>query len=228
MHVVNTFSGIARVKPYQNSQFRIGRFQSIDNHLQFVPARSFAKLVAGSKSVKSGKDMVKNEAITHPELRVVYKNETSGVDEHKVMSRLEALNFARSLSLDLILVSASSTPPVCKVENSGLLRLEKEKKVKEIKARAKTRAVKEMHVGCNISSHDLDVKMNKVREFLDSKHPVKISFIGKPKEIAVNPLAVDQVIMKVLELLEKDASTVQPLRTKSMLRKDVLFSPRKE
>ena len=38
----------------------------------------------------------------------------------------------------------------------------------------------------------------------------------------------DQAILQVLELIEKDASTVQPLKTKSMLRKDILVSPLKK
>ena len=38
----------------------------------------------------------------------------------------------------------------------------------------------------------------------------------------------DQAILRVLELIEKDASTVQPLKTKSILRKDILVSPLKK
>lgn len=67
------------------------------------------------------KEIIKNEEISknYSELRVVYKNDSTGRDEHKIMSRLEALNLSKSMSLDLILVSESSTPPVCRIDDSG-------------------------------------------------------------------------------------------------------------
>ena len=67
------------------------------------------------------KEIIKNEEISkdYSELRVVYKNDSTGEDEHKIMYRLEALNLAKSMSLDLILVSGSSTPPVCRIDDSG-------------------------------------------------------------------------------------------------------------
>ena len=69
-------------------------------------------------------------------------------------------------------------------------RAEQDKKAKEMRAKAKSKAIKEIHVGCSIGPHDLEVKMNKVREFLDDGHPVRVSFISKPRLLAANPLAL--------------------------------------
>ncbi len=161
------------------------------------------------------KEIIKNSEISkdYNELRVVYTDDSTGKDEHKIMSRLEALNLAKSMSLDLILVAGNSNPPVCRIDDSGmqwqtyrhqyppihgifslstpvfslqiiffhhlrsycssqlittgLKRVEQEKKVKEMKAKAKSKIVKEIHVGCTIGPHDLEVKMNKVREFIE-------------------------------------------------------------
>lgn len=72
----------------------------------------------------------------------------------------------------------------------GLKRVEQEKKIKEMRAKDKSKAIKEIHVGCNIGPHDLGVKMNKVREFLEDGHPVRVSFISKPRQLTANPLAL--------------------------------------
>lgn len=168
--------------------------------------------------------ILKNEEITSPNLRVVYKNEDTGKEEHKLMGRLEAINFARSRSLDLILVSSASDPPVCRLDDSIKKKLVVEKKAKEIKANTKARELKEIHLGSQIAPHDLVTKMNKVKEFLDDGHPVKVSFIVDAKVMEKDPLALDQVILKVLEMLEKDASSVQPLQSKSHLRREFIVS----
>ena len=80
------------------------------------------KVNKGSENNVRVKEIVKNDEISqeYGDLRVVYKNESTGKDEHKIMSRLEALNFAKSMSLDLILVSGSSNPHVCRVDDSGI------------------------------------------------------------------------------------------------------------
>ena len=82
----------------------------------------------------------------------------------------------------------------------GLKRAEQEKKTKEIRAKNRTKVIKEIHVGCNIGPHDLEVKMNKVREFLDNGHPVRVSFISKPKLLAANPLVLVRYIFPLLSM----------------------------
>ena len=101
-----------------------------------------------------------------------------------------------------------------------------ESKQKEIKAKVKSRLVKEMHIGCSIEPHDLSTKLSKIKEFLEDSHPVKVSFIANKKMIEKNPVAIDQIALKVLEMIEKDASTVQPLPQKALLRRDMLFNPK--
>ena len=133
---------------------------------------------------------------------------------------------AKSRSLDLILISPDAKPPVCRIDDSQLKKKSIENKRKEIQTKEKSHTIKEIHIGCSIESHDLSTKLNKIRQFLSNRHPVRVSFISNKKLLEKNPLAIDQIVLKVLEMIEKDASTVQPLPQKAQLRKDILINPK--
>ena len=126
----------------------------------------------------------------------------------------------------MILVSPAATPPVCRIDDAGAKKRITEKKQKEIRANQKARSVKEMHIGSCIEGHDLNTKLTKVRDFLESQHPVRVSFIADAKSLEKNPLSLDEIILKVLEILEKDAGTVQPMPVRTRLRRDILFNPK--
>jgi translation initiation factor IF-3 len=128
--------------------------------------------------------------------------------------------------MDLILVNPNSTPPVCRLGDAGAKKRIVEKKQKEIRATQRARSVKEMHIGSSIFENDLNTKLNKVKEFLESFHPVRVSFIADAKVLEKNPLSLDEIILKVLQLLEKDAGPVQPMPVRSRLRRDILFNPK--
>lgn len=69
-----------------------------------------------------------NDRIKADKMRVIY--EINDKVENKIMERSEALDFAKKMKLDLVLVNGSSDPIVCKVENYNLKIREKEKTVK--------------------------------------------------------------------------------------------------
>jgi len=116
---------------------------------------------------------------------------------------------------------------VARIDNSQQKRLAQDRKQKEIVTKMRARSVKEMHVGSLIADHDLRTKMKKVKEFLEDGHPVRVIFMSPDAEShEKNPMALDQAILKTLELVEKDASTVQPIQSRNRLRKDLLFNPK--
>ena len=91
------------------------------NQYRFLARPSIAKAKSNTSVLKE-KAIIKNDEISkdYSKIRVVYKNESTGGDDHKIVSRLEALNMAKSMSLDLILVSGNSNPPVCRIADSGI------------------------------------------------------------------------------------------------------------
>lgn len=119
--------------------------------------------------------ILRNEAIKFPEMRVIIKDPETNKNIWKILSRAEALSLAKKQKLDLVLVSATSTPPVCKLENyQKLVQLEKEKE-KKTRMSLKARTTKEVLVKVGIDPHDLRIKMNRARKFLLDGHPVKVS-----------------------------------------------------
>jgi translation initiation factor IF-3 len=69
-------------------------------------------------------------------------------------------------------VNDAADPPVCKLENFGLVLKKEREKKKEIKASQKARSLKEMFFSAGIDPHDLSVKLAKVQDFLKDGHPV--------------------------------------------------------
>ena len=141
-------------------------------------------------------ETVTNENIQYPSLRVVYNNPETDKPEWKILSRQDALQFARSFDLDLVLVDAMSTPPVCKLLDIGKKRLQQSKLKKE--QSSKTKPMKEIFVGTNIGAHDLEVKLKRVKNFLQEGHQVKLCMTVQKSALAKNPQVTHKyVIVKV-------------------------------
>lgn len=151
-----------------------------------------------------------NGEIKYPQLRVVFKNE-AGENTHQVMKREDALKFARLHSLDLVLMNAAADPPVCKLEDYAKMVEDSRKKEREVKTALiqKHRALKEMVIGVGIDPHDLGHKIKKVINFLEMGHAVRVTVSAKRKQIEENTFAMDETVLKVLELVETKVSTVQ-------------------
>jgi translation initiation factor IF-3 len=91
-----------------------------------------------------------------------------------IRSTQDALAAARAMELDLVEVSATSQPPVCRIMDYGKYRFEEDQRVKENRRRARQRELKEMRFGIRIGPGDLATKTRKIREFLDQGHKVKV------------------------------------------------------
>lgn len=125
-------------------------------------------------------------------------------------------------------MNGASDPPVCKLDNFGILLKKEREKEKEKKVHQKARALKEMFVGAGIDPHDLATKMNKVKEFLDDGHPVKVVVTAKRQQIKLNPLCVEETTMGVLEAIESHVSSVQQPERSSASRKDFTLNPKSQ
>lgn len=210
------------------------RFEGV-HPVIIVPAfnRSFASGGNNDKKKKDGDKMLKNERIPFTSMRVIYKNE-AGEDEWKIMPKMKALEFAKEMKLDLILVNGKTDPPVCKLENFGHVLMDKKKKAKEIKAAQKARAMKEIFIKAGIDLHDFDTKLNKVKGFLEDGHPVKLSILHK-KHVQrsltrnSNALGLEETTLKALESIEHLPIIVQQQKANSeatQIRRDFIITPK--
>ncbi len=109
-----------------------------------------------------------------------------------------ALSKAREENLDLIMVAPGENPPVCKIGDYGRFRYEIEKREKEARKAHKTGTIKEVKLSPKIGIHDLNVRIERSKEFLTGGHKVKVTMTFRGREIMHKNLG-EQVIDKLLE-----------------------------
>jgi len=119
-----------------------------------------------------------NREITAPVVRVVGENVEPGIFNIK-----EAREIADNLGLDLVEISPSANPPVCKVIDYKKFLYEQKKKQKEIKAKTAKIVVKEIRLGPNTDEHDFNFKLNHAKKFLQDGAKVKVDVFFKGRSI---------------------------------------------
>ncbi len=100
-----------------------------------------------------------------------------------VMTSAEALQTARSRGLDLIEISPTSKPPVCKIADYGKFNYERQKKEKSVKKHQHVMHIKEIRFNPNTDTHDIDFKTKHLRQFLIEGHKVKAFVMFKGRMI---------------------------------------------
>ena len=133
------------------------------------------------------KGMRINEHIRVREIRLIdEKGEQKGI-----VPIIEALRMAKERELDLVEVSPTANPPVCKILDFGKYRFEQEKRLRESKKNQKVLKLKEVRMQPKIGPGDLDTKAKHVQEFLDEGNKVKVTIRFRGRELAHTELGYD-------------------------------------
>lgn len=117
-----------------------------------------------------------------------------------VLSKSEALQMAYDQDLDLVEISPDANPPVAKIVDWGKYNYQRTKQLQKNKKSSKTLEMKQMRFGLKISDHDLGVKLNKITDFLENGHKVKLVVFYRGREMAHKDLGF-QLANKVIEIL---------------------------
>ena len=136
-----------------------------------------------------------NERIRAREVRVID-------DEGKqigILPPFEALKLARTKNLDLVEISPTAQPPVCRIMDYGKFLYQQEKKEREAKKHQKVITVKEVKFRINVDEHDYQTKKNHVLRFLDEGDKVKATIFFRGREMTRQSLG-----REILERLIKD------------------------
>ena len=120
------------------------------------------------------------------------------------MSSKEALKLAEEAGVDLVEISPNANPPVAKIIDWGKYQYQKMKEQQKNKRNAKSVEIKQMRFGLEIGSGDLEIKLRKIKKFLESGDKVKIQIVFKGREMAHKEIGFDMA-NKILSLLEEDA-----------------------
>lgn len=146
---------------------------------------------------KKGQDTLLNEDIELAEVRCIGDNRA----QFGLISSRDALEIAREEGLDLVLISPSAKPPVCKIMDYGKFKYQQEKKRKEAKKRQKVIDIKEIKLSVKIAQNDINYKVKHAREFLEAEKHVKFRVFLKGREMG-DPQAGVLVLERVFEMVK--------------------------
>ena len=96
----------------------------------------------------------------------------------------EAITNAEKIGLDLVEVSPTAEPPVCKIMDYGKYRYRINKKQHDAKKSQTVIHIKEIRLRPKTEEHDVQVKVKHIKQFLEKHDKVKISMMFRGREIA--------------------------------------------
>jgi len=126
-----------------------------------------------------GPFVIANERIKHNTVRVSFPD-----GNNQILSINDAIKEAQNVGLDLVLIAERATPPVCKITelNKHIYELKQRDKLAKKKQRESIIETKEIRMGINIDTHDLETKAKMARKFLDKNNKVTVTVILRGRE----------------------------------------------
>jgi translation initiation factor IF-3 len=115
---------------------------------------------------------------------------------------------AEGLGLDLVEISPTAVPPVCRIMDFGKYKYDTEKREKESRRHASATRVKEVKFHANVEEHDYQTKLRHVRDFLAEGHRVKSSLFFRGRENAHQEIGYE-VMTRVMRDCEDVAQPEQ-------------------
>ncbi|WQW81042.1 translation initiation factor IF-3 [Helicobacter pylori] len=156
----------------------------------------------------SRNEVLLNGDINFKEVRCVGDNG----EVYGIISSKEALKIAQNLGLDLVLISASAKPPVCKVMDYNKFRYQNEKKIKEAKKKQKQIEIKEIKLSTQIAQNDINYKVKHAREFIEANKHVKFKVVLKGRESQNSKAGLD-VLLRVQTMMQDLANPEKEPKT---------------
>jgi translation initiation factor IF-3 len=117
------------------------------------------------------------------------------------------LKVAEEAGLDLVEVVPNADPPVARVMDYGKFRFEASKKAQEARKKQKQAQLKEVKFRPNTDDHDYDVKLKRLRHFIEEGDKVKVTLRFRGREMAHQEIGL-QMLQRV-EADMADETTVE-------------------
>ena len=125
-----------------------------------------------------------------------------------VVQTPQGLQMAKDAGLDLVEVSPSADPPVCKILDYGKYKFEEQKKKSAIKKKQKIIEIKEIKIRPMIDSHDLQVKINTMIRFFEEGDRVRVTMRFRGREMDHQEIG-REVLKKICESTQELAKVEQ-------------------
>ena len=167
------------------------------------PGRHGPQQEVATISIQKQPEVRVNERIRVPQVRVI------GDDGEQVgvLPVREALSLAQSKGLDLVEVSPTARPPVCRIMDYGKFKYEQNRRARKAKKNQHQMQLKEIKIRPKIEDHDFAFKLTHARQFLEARDKVKITLMFRGREMAHQEIGYRLVQKLIAELA--DVSTVE-------------------
>ena len=150
---------------------------------------------------------INNELKIYDTIRLIYKENNDVKSENdfsKIVSIKEAFDISKEYSLDLIEINSKTEPPLVKLYDYSKYMFELKKAAKA--KNKKQSSCKEIQLSVNISEHDIDIKANKVKEFIKNGDKVKIVLTIKGRNLTRR----EQSKISLFKLIDKVSDCAIP------------------
>jgi len=118
----------------------------------------------------------------------------------------KALQMANEKGVDLVEVAPTASPPVCRLLDYGKYRYEQTKKEKKVRSGQRSGLLKEIRVRPQVKDHDLDIKINRAKKFIEDGDKVKVFVVFRGRQL-VHP----ELGLKVLQKVARDLKGIAQL-----------------
>jgi translation initiation factor IF-3 len=129
-------------------------------------------------------------------------------EAHGIVPTSQALEMAREAGLDLVEVSATERPPVCKIMDFGKFKYAQSKKAHQ---KTHQQKLKEIRVRPKTGEHDVETKIVQARKFLEHNDKVQVNVLFRGREMQ-HIEEGQRVMNQVLEALQNDCKVESPAR----------------
>ncbi len=123
----------------------------------------------------------------------------------------EGLAIAKEAGLNLVMVSETSNPPVCRIMDYGKLQYDRKKKIRDQKKSHHAQKLKEVKFRLRIEEHDYNYKINHAIEFLGKGYKLKTSLMFRGREMAHKDMGFG-LMERVIKDLEEHGKAEAPLK----------------
>ncbi len=134
-------------------------------------------------------DYRKNEGIIVPEVRLI---DLEG-NNLGVVPTSEAIERARALEMDLVEINPKANPPVAQIHNFSHFKYQKEKEVRKQRTNSHVSDIKGIRLSIRIGEHDLNIRREQAKKFLERGDKVKAEIILRGRENAKANIAFDVI-----------------------------------
>jgi translation initiation factor IF-3 len=143
-----------------------------------------------------------------------------------VLAIKQALDLAKELELDLVEISPTADPPVCKIMDYRKFLYIQKKKQKELKAKSSKVVVKEIRFGPNTDDHDFDFKLKHAKSFLDDGAKVRAFVFFRGRSIVYKEQG-EVLLLKFAQALE-ELGKVEMLPKMEGKKMFIIIAPKKK